>query len=149
MKALTSIALMIGLALPIWKAYTLNTTVDHLRNGPRAVPFFAYYRYGFLNDSVVFNISSRSCASVVEDVVPTFRRFIATLEEENPREIRLAWHGETLAVVQRSAIETVWHETAWTDAHALESLGDTIQCTTEDDLFFDWRILVAPATAMI
>lgn len=149
MRLLTSFVALVLLATPVYNAYALNTSVSHIRDDPEAVPFFAFYRYGFVQDSVVFNINSDNCTSVIDDVIPTFRAFVTTLQSDNPREIRLAWQGETLAVVRRSAMESIWHETAWTGAYALETLDAAIQCTPENELYFDWYILTAPATAVI
>lgn len=148
MRLITSLALMAAVAVPGWKAYSLNTSLTDLRSQDHSVPFFAYYRYGVMTDSVVFNINTESCATVLGDVIPSFRQFVDVMQDQNPREIRLAWRGETVAVVQRSAMESIWHETAWTDAYPIETLSSAVRCTSEDDLFIDWMSLAAPHSAV-
>jgi len=139
---------MAAIAVPGWKAYALNASLSSLREDPHAVPFFAYYRYGIMTDSVVFNINTESCAMVLGDVIPSFRHFVDVMQDQNPREIRLAWQGETVAVVQRSAMETIWHETAWNSPYPMETLSSAMRCTSEDDLFIDWMSLAGPRSAM-
>lgn len=148
MRLITSLALMAAIAVPGWKAYTLNTSLNGLREDPQSVPFFAYYRYGFMTDSVVFNVNTESCATVIADVIPSFEQFVDEMQALDPREIRLAWRGETVAVVQRSAAETIWHQTTWADPYAFEALSRAIDCSSDDELIIDWMSLAGPPSAV-
>lgn len=141
MRIITSLVLGAVCLIPLARIYSLNASVDYLREGPDAVPFFAYYQYGIDTDTVVFNINGASCGDVVADVIPRFREFISVMRTHNPQEVRLAWQGNTVAVVQRPAMQTIWHETLWRSDFALDPLSRAVRCTTDDTLVIDWTVL--------
>ncbi len=149
MRKFTKLALLAAVVVPIWKIHTLNASVDHLRKTHEAVPFFAFYRYGFQTGSVVFNVNAQQCSDVVDNVIPAFHAFLAVMQAENPREVRLAWQGETVAVVQRAAMETIWRSNSWRASYTLDPLAQAVVCTQDGDLLIDWELLMSEKSVLI
>lgn len=135
--------------LPIYSTYQLNASVAHLKGGAQGVPFFAYYRYGVMPSSVVFNITTTHCTEAVGNVVPAFRSFVASLEDVQPNEIRLAWNGQTVAILNVTAYDEATREVQWDSGYSLATLAQAVRCSADDQLVIDWMVIKTDGSLMV
>lgn len=139
MRMLTYLAAAATFAVPCYWTYDLNQTVDHLRHNNVSVPFFAYYRYGVVTTSVVFNVTGADCEESLGQLMPAFEDFVSQMQHETGvAEVRLAWDGETIAVMPRSALERRWEASSAPHTLARDPLATALSCTTEGELVVDW-----------
>ncbi len=127
---------------------TLNDAAHSVRQHHIGLPFFAYFRYGILPDSLVFNINA-DCHAIEGQVISAFLDFAADVKVYQPAEIRLAWRGETIATLRRTELDLIW-------AHALHRvniadnpLAYTTRCTSTNDIIIVPRSLPQRVDVMI
>ena len=135
--------------VPIYNTYQLNSAVAHLREGPNALPFFAYYRYGIDDDTVVFNVTQPTCADAIDAVLPAFSEFVGSLRADAPAQVRLAWHGQTVIVLNVAGTSDVSGNVMWDDGHSITSLERAIGCNGDDLLTIDWMMVKSDGTTLL
>ena len=139
MRTLTYLATLAIAAVPAYWNYDLNKSVQYLRHHDSAVPFFAYYRYGVMTDSVVFNVTGANCNETLTELMPAFEAFVREMRyTPGITEVRLAWEGETIAVLPQSALENRWQLSQQAQPINQDPLAAALGCSSEGSLVVDW-----------
>jgi len=104
-----------------------------------SVDVLAYYRYGVLPDTIVYDLRDVGGTASTAEIMGNFMRFAEALKDRRFSEIHLAWRGETRFVLGGRDFRTIGAELSWQNPiYTLRTFPEKLKTPQGLSAFSSW-----------